>query len=355
VYRGYKIEDLAKHGSFEEVTYLLWHGKLPTKSHLASFTKQLRKHMVLSGVVKKFIQSLPKHVTPMTGLRACISLLAIYDKDSDDISLQANKRKALRIMGATPSIIAGLVRRRQGKSLLGPKNTLSLGGNFLYMMQGKAPSKEAARTMDVCLLLHAEHGLNASTFAARVTVATLSDMHSGIASAIGTLKGPLHGGANKRAIQALHYLGDKLQVKDVCDISCLGDVDKYVYSLLKQHKRIMGIGHRVYKVKDPRAKILEQYAQQVVKSKKYYQMAKEIEKIMAKEKGLYPNVDFFSGIVYEHLNVHPDFYVCIFALARTAGWIAHILEQYSDNRLLRPRALYTGSLKKQYVRLEKRK
>jgi len=355
VYKGYSIFDLAKYASYEEVVYLLWYNKLPKRSELNKFRKLLTKHMKLPTQIKKFIQKLPRDVIPMTALRTSISLLAIYDKDAEDISMKANERKALRIMAAMPTIITAIQRVKEGKNILNPKKNLSLAANFLYMLHGKVPNKEEEEKFNVCIILHAEHGMNASTFSSRVTVSTLSDMHSGIVSALGTLKGPLHGGANKRAIQSLHYLGDQLELGDVCDINCLEEVDKYVINLLKKHQRIMGIGHRVYKVKDPRAVILEKYASKVGKKQiKYYQMAKEIEKMMKEKKKLYPNVDFFSGIVYESIGIKPSLYVCIFALARTAGWLAHIMEQYKDNRLIRPASIYKGALKKKYIKLEKR-
>jgi citrate synthase len=355
VYRGYDIYDLAKHATFEEVIYLLWYGSLPTESSLARFSHALKKEMALPRGLKKVIVGMPQKTAPMAGLRTCISWLGAYDTHCEDISEKANKKRALSIMAKMPSCIAALYRTQHKKTIISPKNKLSIAGNFLYMLKGKTPTSEEEKIMDVCLILHAEHGLNASTFAGRVTVSTLSDMYSGVVSAIGTLKGPLHGGANRRAIQALHYLGDSLKITDACTGSCLNHVDNYVYALLKEHKRIMGIGHRVYKVKDPRANILEQYAKNVVDHKKDYQMAKQIEKVMAKEKKLYPNVDFFSGIVYEHLGIPPSLYVCIFALSRTSGWLAHILEQYADNRLIRPRLQYIGERTKRYVPLGRRR
>jgi len=347
IYRGYDIKDLARGACFEEIVYLLWYGKLPKKSELRAFKAKLTKNMALPAGIKKVIGSLPKKSVPMANMRTAVSLLSAYDRDAEDISTESNKRKAIRILAAMPSIVAAI--NRKGKSILSPKKGLSFAANFLYMMKGKTPTKEEEKTMDVCLMLHAEHGMNASTFTARIVVSTLSDMHSGVAAAISTLKGPLHGGANKKAIQELMHLGDELHLKDVCDIRCRHEVDKYVLQALKEHKRIMGIGHRVYKVKDPRAKILEEYAAKVgQKDHRYYEMAKEIELIMAKEKGLYPNVDFFSGIVYDDLGIPAELYVCIFAVSRTAGWIAHMLEQYADNRLIRPTTVYTGPLKKRY-------
>ena len=296
-YRGYSIEDLTRNSTFEEVAYVLLFGSLPTKSQLFWLKAELAKHMVLAPPIRKIMMSLPRGTSAMAALRTCVSTLAAYDRESEVMSVEANRRKALRILGVMPSLVANMHRVQSGKKIVGPKKELGVAGNFLYMLHGRVPSKDEEKVMDVCLILHAEHGLNASTFAARVTVSTLADLYSGVVSAIGTLKGPLHGGANKQAIQALHYLGGELHVKDVCEGSCLRHVDKYVLRLLKQHQKIMGIGHRVYKAKDPRAIILEQYASKFVRGKKYFQMAKEIERVMAEEKKLYPNVDFFSGIV----------------------------------------------------------
>lgn len=351
VYRGYDIQDLAKYSSFEEVVFLLWEGKIPTKKELAKFKKNVNSNMHIPLEVKKFISSLPKKELPISCLRSIVSLLSAYDKEAEDMSMEANKRKALRIMAKMPIIVAAIQRVKDGKKILNPKNGSSFAANFLYMLNGKLPSKEEEKVMDVALILHAEHGFNASTFASRVTVATLSDIYSGMVSAIGTLKGPLHGGANVKAIESMHKLANNLNVKDVCVGTCLDEVDKHVQGLLREHIKIMGIGHRVYKVKDPRARILENYAQNVSKKYiKYFQMAKEIEKVMAQEKNLYPNVDFFSGIVYENLGIKPGLYVCIFALARTAGWTAHMLEQYKDNRLIRPKSTYIGALSRRYVK-----
>lgn len=355
VYRGYAIEDLAKYSSFEEVVFLLWEGRLPKRAELTAFKRSIAKHMKLPLPIKKAIQSTPKRNSPMATLRTAVSMLSAYDEDAEDLSPAATRRKAVRILAAMPCLVAAIKRTRQGKRIVSAKKGLSFAGNFLYMMNGKKPSKEEERTVNVALILHAEHGMNASTFTSRVVVSTLSDIHSAITAAICSLKGPLHGGANKKAIQAFQGLGEKLHLKDVCDISCRHEVDKYVLKLLKEKKRIMGIGHRVYKVKDPRAKILEEFAKKVgQRDLRYYEMAKEIELIMIREKGLYPNVDFFSGIVYDDLNIPPELYVCIFALSRTAGWIAHVFEQYGDNRLIRPTTIYTGKIKRKYRKIGSR-
>ena len=351
VYRGYNIKDLAAKSSFEEVIYLLWEGNLPKKSEFSSFKRKLYKCMSLPSPVKKLISSIPKKEVPISSVRTAVSLLSAYDKDAEDMSPEANKRKAIRIMAQMASVVAAVQRVRDGKKILSPKKGLSIAANFLYMLKGKVPSKYDEKVMDVALILHAEHGLNASTFSSQVTVATLADMYSGMVSAIGTLKGPLHGGANVKAIESFFNLSKKLHIQESGAKGVLGKIDKYVEGLLAHHIRIMGIGHRVYRVKDPRAIILEEYAKKEgSKYHKYYEIAKEIEKVMAEEKHMYPNVDFYSGIVYEDLGIKPELYVCLFVLSRTAGWIAHMLEQYSDNRLIRPRQEYVGVSDRKYVK-----
>lgn len=355
-YRGYFIEDLATRATFEEVTYLLWYAKLPNKKELAHFRKKLNENMVLTPLIRKFLQSLPKNLGAMTSLRGAIDILANHDPDLRNFTKEGNLRKAVRILSIMPVLVAALGRIKEKKEILKPKKNLSFAGNFLYMLTGKIPTKEQERIMDACLILHAEHGMNASTFAGRVAASTLSDIHSGMVAALATLKGPLHGGANKKAIQAIHMMGKELQVKNVCDADCQEQVENKVKKSLQKKERIMGIGHRVYKVKDPRAIILEKYAATIgSEDYKYYQMAKRIEKTMAEEKGLYPNVDFFSGMVYSSLGIKEHSYVCIFALSRTAGWLAHMMEQYASNRLIRPKALYVGKLNMKFVDLKKRK
>jgi len=354
-YRGYNIQELAEQSTFEEVIYLLWNEKLPNKSELSQFKNKLYSSMLVKSKVQKIITDLPRNVSTMGALAMCTSLIATFDKDANVIERKAHIVKAYRIMAKVGTLVAYIYRHKQGKPFITPKKGLSYAANFLYMLNGKVPSKDEERLFDICLILHAEHGLNASTFSARVTSATLSDMYSAVTAAIATLKGPLHGGANTKVIQSFQFLDSTMKISNVCGIDCIKDVDKYVMDALKNKKRIMGIGHRVYKIKDPRAFILENYAEKATRKKpKYYQMAKEIERIMAQEKSLYPNVDFFSGIVYESLGIEKSLFVSIFAISRTSGWIAHILEQYSDNRLIRPRAEYIGEKDRKYVSITKR-
>lgn len=339
VYRGYIISDLAG-CQYEEVAYLLLYGKLPKKTQLAGFKRKLNSHMKLSPSLKRVLKELPKSAPAISNLRTTFSYWALQDKDAEN--LKDNHEKAISIMAVMPLLIACGERLRQGKKLIPPKKGLSYAAQFLYLLHGKKPSKEAERIFNLALILHAEHGFNASTFSSRVTVATLSDIYSGMVSAISTLKGPLHGGANIKAYAFFDKLGHK--VKKTIDSKALSYVDHYVEHMLHQHIRIMGIGHRVYKVKDPRAILLEaEVASLTGKHKKYYLIAKEVESLMAEEKHLFPNVDFFSGIVYDHIGIRPHLFVNIFALARTSGWLAHMLEQYSDNRLIRPRSKYVGN------------
>ncbi len=342
IYSGYPIKELADKSTFEEVAFLLWNGTLPTVSELELFKKTLYAERALSPGIISFLKSIPKDAHPMAVLRSAVSFLGLDDPNADDNSEKANMAKAIRLLAQMPSITAAWWRVKNDKEVLQPKEGLSIAANFLYMLTGKDPKAEEARMVDVALILHADHGFNASTFSSRVTVATLSDMYSGITSAIGTLKGPLHGGANQRAMAAMK----KIAAAGV-------DVEEHVKGMLQRKERIMGIGHRVYKVKDPRAFILEESAKQVADAE-LFSVAKKIEKVMADEKGLYPNVDFFSGMVYEALGIHPDFFTPVFAMSRTAGWVAHMLEQLANNRLIRPRANYVGEKDKTYIPIEQR-
>lgn len=345
-YCGYPIEQLAKHSTFEETAWLLWNNKLPTRAQLKKFDSQLKQNRALPKLI---LETLPKVVKkrktaePMDVLRTGISALGtLFDSE---ISRKALEKKAVDILAKAPTIIAAFHRTRQGKKPVKPNPKLGHAANFLYMLTGKKPSSEAARIFDSCILIHAEHGMNASTFSARVTCSTLSDLHAAITSAIATLKGPLHGGASRAALE---------QIKE---IRTPERAEKYVMGKLARKERIMGFGHRVYKVKDPRAKILEEYAGWLAKKSKkpeLFDIQKQVERVVVREKGIHANVDFFSGTTYYYLGIPPDLYPTIFALSRTAGWIAHCFEQYADNRLIRPRALYVGPKQRKYVPLSKR-
>lgn len=334
IYRGYDIDDLARHCTFEQVAWLLWQGELPSPSELAMLNRQLTSERPVPPMVRELMAMTPEDADTMAFLRTGISTLALFDPDADDMSPEANYRKAVRLTAQIPVLLAGFDRARRGLPMVQPRPDLSTAANFLYMLQGREPGEQAVRIFDACLILHAEHGLNASTFAGRVIGATLSDMYSAITGAIGALKGPLHGGAN-------------LRVMDMLDaIAASGsDAGSWVKDRLARKERIMGFGHRVYKTLDPRAGILREMSESLAVeagNRTWYDMSLIIMEIMEREKGLYPNVDFFSASVYSTLGIPKDLFTPIFAMARITGWTAHLLEQWSDNRLIRPRAAYDG-------------
>ena len=333
IYCGYDINELAGKVSYEEVVHLLYHNHLPNAKELADLKAVLSGYRGLPQGVIDMLTSLPKDCPPMHAIRTGVSALGCYDTTADDDNMDAQRRKALRLIAQIPVITAYFHRSRQGLPLVAPDSTLGEAANFLWMIDGEKPSVEKESTIDMCYVLHADHGMNASTFSARVTIATLSDMYSAVTTAIGTLKGPLHGGANEGVIKMLKEIGS------------LDQVDTYVADCLAQKRKIMGIGHRVYKVLDPRAPHLKRMAQ-ILSAKlgdpKWIQMSERIAEIMLTEKNLHANVDFYSATVYYSLGVPTDLFTPIFAIARTSGWTAHVLEQLADNRLIRPQSVYTG-------------
>ncbi len=345
IYCGYDINELAGKVSYEEVVHLLHHGSLPTQKELAEMKATLAGFRELPKGIIDIIQKLPKDTPPMHVIRTGVSALGCFDTAAEDDSMHAQRRKALRLIAQIPVITAYFHRYRQNLPLVPPDASLGEAANFLYMMDGEKPSAEKESTMDMCYVLHADHGMNASTFSARVTIATLSDIYSAITSAIGTLKGPLHGGANEGVIKMLQEIGT------------LENVDPFVEDCLAQKKKIMGIGHRVYKVLDPRAPHLKRMAQ-ILSSKlgepKWIQMSERIAALMLERKSLHANVDFYSATVYYSLNIPTDLFTPIFAIARTSGWTAHILEQLADNRLIRPQSEYTGPVGLTVVPLDQR-
>jgi len=350
VYRGYEIEDLAEHATFEEVCHLLWYGELPTREQLAALNERLVADRDVNPEVIDILRRLPPSTHPMAALRTGASALASFDPEAEDMSPEANQRKAIRLTAKMPTLTAAIDRLRNGKEPIAPRKDLGLAANFLYMLSGSEPDELNARIMDVAFTLHAEHGMNASTFAARVTVATLSDMHSGVVSAIGTLKGPLHGGANERVMEMLKAIGEP------------ENAEPWVRAALERKERIMGFGHRVYKALDPRAPILKKLAEELAAkggNTKWLEISERIQAVMREEmekrgKPIYPNVDFFSASVYYTLGIPSDLFTNIFACARTAGWTAHIMEQLKDNRLIRPKAEYVGPLGKKVQPIERR-
>jgi citrate synthase len=333
IYYGYDINELAGNVCFEEVVHLLWDGRLPNRKELEQLEGELIAARPLPKAVVDLLHLVPRNAPPMHVLRTAVSMLGTLDPDADLNTPQANRRKAVQLVAQLPVITAYFHRIRSGKPPVAPSPKLNSAANFLYMLNGEPPTDEAAATMDMAFVLHAEHAFNASTFSARVTIATLSDMYSAITSAIGTLKGPLHGGANEGVIQMLLEIGDESRVDD------------YVRSALTNKKRIMGIGHRVYKTLDPRAPHLKRLAEKLsakVGEPKWLRMSERIALIMKQEKNLNANVDFYSATVYYSLGIPTDLFTPIFAIARMAGWTAHVLEQLADNRLIRPLSEYTG-------------
>ncbi|WP_338448982.1 citrate synthase [Niallia oryzisoli] len=345
-YRGYNVDDLTDSAQFEEVIYLLWFNKLPTSQQLAEFKSELIENVYLPIELLNIIEKLSKENThPMSILMNCVSALAIYDEETNQMSEGANYRKSLRLQGKLASIVAAYSRIREGKQPLIPKEDLSFAGNILYMLNGEIPDKISEKAFNKALILHADHELNASTFTARVCVATLSDMYSGITAALGALKGPLHGGANESVMKMLAEINDITQV------------DSYLHKAFENKEKIMGFGHRVYKTGDPRAKHLREMSRQLAKvtgEEKWYYMSLAIEKIVTNEKGLLPNVDFYSASVYHSLGIQHDLFTPIFAISRVSGWIAHILEQYENNRLIRPRAEYVGLKNQTFIPIQER-
>lgn len=334
IYRGYDIRDLAEHASFEEVVHLMWEGELPTQSQLDALHSKLQAAREVPSEVIEFLRQVPGDAHPMAVLRTAVSALAHFDEETEDTSREANQRKAIRLLARMPTCIAAFARLRSGKEPVAPLEDGSTAHNFLYMLNGEEPGEAAEETFDVCLVLHADHGLNASTFTGRVIGSTLSDMYSALAGAIGALKGPLHGGANVEVMKMLKAINESDK-----------DPVRYVKDRLEAGERIMGFGHRVYKTMDPRADILQHMVEALSEERDArhwceYQM--QILETMQTEKNIDPNVDFFSASVYYMLGIDIDLFTTIFALSRTTGWTAHLLEQWADNDLIRPRAEYVG-------------
>jgi len=332
-YLGYKIDELVEHTTFEEVMYLLHRGALPNRSQLEEFTKALRDQRELPQGVIDFLKGAPKDAGPMDVIRTGVSMLGLYDTRGSDQDQALNEERSMSICAKMPLIIAAFHRFRQGKDLVEPRKDLGEAAHFLYLISNEVPGAEAAKTLDVAYILHADHGMNASTFSARVTIATLSDIYSAITSAVGTLKGPLHGGANEGVIHMLEEIGSE------------DKVDAYVAGKLERKEKIMGIGHRVYKTLDPRAPHLQKMAIKLTEElgeAKWIKMSERIATIMREKKGLNANVDFYSATVYYSLGIPTDLFTPIFAISRAAGWTAQVLEQLADSRLYRPLTKYIG-------------
>ena len=334
IYAGYDINELAGKVSYEEVVFLLWNNKLPNRTELGQCANTLRSLRILPNGVIDFIKSAPKNAAPMDVMRTAVSMLGLYDPDIHrEANPEINRQRARSITAKIGVIAAYFHRARKNQSLPPIREDLNEPAHFLYLMSGEEPTNEAAETLDLAFVLHADHGTNASTFSARVTISTLSDMYSAVTSAIGTLKGPLHGGANEGVIHMLEEIGS------------LENVDAYIEEQLAQKKKIMGIGHRVYKTLDPRAPHLRRMAVKLgekVGEPKWIKMSERIAELMKEKKNLNANVDFYSATVYHSLGIPTDLFTPVFAIARTSGWCAHILEQLEDNRLFRPLSEYIG-------------
>lgn len=345
-YVGYGIDDLAENASFEEVVYLLWHYKLPTKEELAELKQQLAENASIPQAIIEHFKSYPiDKVHPMAALRTAVSMLGLFDDEADVMDKEANYRKAIRLQAKLPTLVAAFSRIRKGQEPVSPRADLSVAANFLYMLSGKEPEAIAIEAIDKALVLHADHELNASTFTARVCVATLSDVYSGITAAIGALKGPLHGGANEAVMKMLTEIGS------------VENVEAFAENAFANKQKIMGFGHRVYRQGDPRAKHLKKMSKQlttITGEPKWYEMSEKLEGIVTSTKNLPPNVDFYSASVYHSLGIDHDLFTPIFAISRVSGWLAHILEQYDNNRLIRPRADYVGPDKQKWIPIENR-
>jgi 2-methylcitrate synthase len=346
-YRGIDIHELADHSTFEEVCYLLWFGRLPNRAELQELKLNLARERKLDASIISLLRQTPAHALPMDVLRTIVSALSFYDPEEKVNDHEANVRKAIRLTAQIAYVVAAYDRIRKGKPLVEPDRSLSHAGNFLYQLNGEVPSATAERALDIALILHADHELNASTFAARVVAATLSDMHSAITAAIGALKGPLHGGANEAVFHILEAI----------DASAADPVE-YVKGMLAQKKKVPGFGHRVYHTEDPRATHLRAMSRDLGASSgnpKWFDISRKIEEFIVADRRLNANVDFYSASTYHTLGIDIDLFTPVFAVSRVSGWTAHVIEQLNDNRLIRPRAEYQGPLyPSKYVVMEKR-
>ncbi|WP_109524923.1 citrate/2-methylcitrate synthase [Nocardia aurea] len=343
-YRGYDIHDLAGRATFEETAYLLQRGKLPNRQELAEYGAELVRGRELGALVSANIAEIAEKQKPMEALRSLVSLSAADDPDKDSIAPDANLRKAARLTAQQPLLVARYHAARTGGEVPEADPSLSIAGNFLLQVTGRVPERRAAEIFDACLVLHADHTMNASTFAARVCAATLSDMHSAIVAAIGTLKGPLHGGANEQVMKTLESIPPS-------------GVAQTVRDRLAAHEKIMGFGHRVYKTEDPRATHLRRMSRELAEASgddTYYRMSKEMEEVVLEAKGLYPNVDFYAASVYHYLGIPTDLFTPVFSISRMSGWTAHVIEQHADNRLIRPDSEYIGERDQKWKPIEER-
>ena len=352
-YVGIDIDALARNSTYEETVYLLWNTKLPTQAELDALKGALQAEYEIPDAIYDMIKSFPKDAVPMHALRTLVSALALHDADAvssetTPAGIESAKRQALRLVAKTPTLIANFDRHRTGKAFVRPNKSYDIATNFLWMLNGEKPTEAMARGLDICLILHADHGLNASTFAGRVTIATLSDMYSAMTTAVGTLKGPLHGGANEEVMIMLDEIGS------------MDNVEPFIKGKLERKELIMGFGHRVYKAYDPRATYLKTFAKQIATDTgnlKLFEMSQRIEGLVLDAKagkGIFPNVDFYSATTYHCLGITTDLFTCMFAMSRMSGWAGHCIEQLQDNRLIRPQAKYNGPHAAPYVPMAQR-
>jgi citrate synthase len=345
IYRGYNIHDLAEHSTFEEVCFLLLKGDLPSAFQLEEFSSELAEYRRIPVEVLAFLKSLPRDMLPMAALRSAVSVAGLYDPHAEETSPAANYQTALKLIGMMSSLVAAIHRLKQGKEPLEPKLDLSHSGNFMYLLNGRVPTADETRAMDLILILHAEHGFNASTFAARVISATLSDWYSVITGAIGALKGPLHGGANTEVLKTLIEIGD------------VRNVAGYVEGVRASKGKFMGFGHAVYQVEDPRARHLKELSRRLGLEQgqpKWYEISVELERVVKEAIRKNCNVDFYSASLQHYMGIPGELFTCIFAASRIAGWCAHVLEQWDDNKIIRPSSNYTGPAERAYLAIEKR-
>jgi citrate synthase len=345
IYQGFDIHDLAAHSTFEEVIFLLWNKRLPKQNELDDLKRALSEAYAVPAEILALMKRIPREADPIDVLRTTVSALEFYDPDSRDISRDASVKAAIKLTAQFPTLVAAAERIRKGLEPVEPNPQFNIATNFLYMLNGAIPSDADARMFDIALVLHADHEFNASTFAARVVAGTLADVYGAVTAAIAALSGPLHGGANTAVMKTL------LEINDVTN------VESFIKQALAAKKKIMGFGHAVYRTEDPRATHLRRFSQQLGErtgDMKWFEMSRKVEEVMMREKGLYPNVDFYSASTYYMMGIPLDLYTPIFAVSRISGWTGHVLEQYADNKLIRPRAEYVGARDARYIPIAER-
>jgi citrate synthase len=345
IYQGYDIHDLATNSNFEEVVFLLWNSRMPNQTELDELNAKFRANYAIPTELTAAMKTFPKDADPMDVLRTAVSMLDFYDEGSHDTTREGAMTACIKLTAQMPTIVAAWEKIRTGKDIVEPKSDVNIATNFLYMMSGEMPSAEEARMMDICLILHADHELNASTFTTRVIAGTLADVYGAVTGGIAALSGPLHGGANTNVMKML------------LKIDSLENVEPWLDNALATKQKVMGIGHAVYKVEDPRATWLRRFSKELGEKSgetKWFEMSEKLEKLMFEKKGMYPNVDFYSASTYYMMNIPLDQYTPIFAISRISGWTGHILEQYSNNKLIRPRAEYIGARDLKYTPITER-